>query len=207
MNTYNIIFFIILIIIFIHHIVGNVAASFFTTNEIIDSNCTQVFISGKNVDKCDNFYNSSTVFLNYQIVKVNTKTIKTENTVTYDDNVKNPLSSILALTITSIVTLLFAIILLFIYVFYKNIYIKTFIYILLGLCLLFTCLTVILVPTIIMDKVKTSNCFTQLMYKYKYDRKDTCDNTLNYGYLANIITSFLVICILFYLYYYGFKTL
>ena len=207
MNTYNIVFFIILIIIFVHHIVGNVTGSFFTSNEIINYNCTEASNDkGKRYNICNNYYNSITTFLNYAIININTKELKTSITADYDNNNKNPLTSILPLSIMSMLILLIAIILLFIYIFNKNIYIKSFIYISFGLCLLFTCIIIILVPTVIMDKVKKTNCSIQLMYDNKYD-SETCVNTLNYGYLTNVITSFLIICILFYLYKYGFKTL
>jgi len=209
MNTYNIIFFIILIITFVHHIIGSIAFPFFTSNNIIDYNCNQD--NNYNM-QCNNYYNSVTGYINYAILTTNTKDVNSSTKVEIDKDPSNSYTSLLPLTIMSILTLLFAIILLITYIFYNNIYIKSLIYILLGLCLLFACIILVLVPTDIMNKIPSncSNIALMLEYNYsyyKYYNSNYCNNTLNYAYLTNVITSILIICMCIYLYYYGFKHL
>lgn len=216
MNTSNIIFFIILIITFVHHITGSIIGSFFTAY-IFDNN------DDYSNYKYDYLYHTSfTGYINYAILKIKTKVLDTkvldtiinftdEPTtvkINFTDEPSNSLTSLLPLTVMSILTLLFAIILLITYIFYKNIYIKKFIYILLGLCLLFTCIILILVPSYIIKNATQSKCSSiKIMSNFDDNNRYNCSNSLNYAYVTNIITSFLVICIFIYLRYYGFKTL
>lgn len=195
-----------MIITFVHHIAGSIIGSFFTSNNVIDYRCERSPYDG--FIRCDNYYISITGYINYAISIIKTKEINTTVKINFTDDPSNSSTSLLPLTLMSILTLLFAIILLITYIFYKNIYIKTFIYILLGLCLLFTCIILILVPSYIIKNATQSNCSSiNIMTDFTGNRFNKCENSLNYAYITNVITSFLIICIFIYLYYYGFKTL